>query len=801
MEPDIMPLHASSPPPLDDDGDGEAGSEEDEFGDFGGFSLGVSCSPPGFADPTDSSSSLGQPSSDIKPATRPPNCSFNNPIKQSQPTSTVNSESGRGQKDAGGQDYNTESRVPLTNGYSERDHHSGTNIASAVGACSPREETGFADFTVFTEQAAHPWCCGFTPLGSTEQWDGTAVGTNSSNRQGEQICDPGQEVIMDSEPRPHCADKAKEKVCTMVKHCEKRDAALVLPSQDRHQPQEAAAALDFPPEEPHSGEEESGKPGDSQRGRRHGFNSLQTTEVQEDGEAEEGRDDQEKSISINPQTFSVYESASEDLASFCEDLSFEGPSLDLEPNVSSLASEDQTDWDQTDDEEEEVGNYSNSDSFVVNSVENLPQSQAEKGFHYCDQSATQETSATSNQSQSGTHTEDSFADFKDCSFEHQRDQGHVQTADEGVQSLGNLPPSDSFADFCSAPMQEDGDGSWAEFKVQRAQEEGGTWTQFREQVSSLQTDGSTQEETGRPGQDGVCRRNSCQASLSCRVQQLLLASFPEGEVPAAEGEEEVLSLGALLHARHLPESEEEEEIPELCPGSQWIQQGMWWPPQDLHSAVGLKFQWGGSHTNRTLLRCLGMDTRNIVFIGMKKQPVAVPAFASNLGMLEPTKDSVSAVCSPGHTAVTAQAPPVPRDTTDPSTDSMQEALPSSQLDWSRHGLSSSQDGCSALNLDYFGPEEESRSCSSSCSNSPPPGVDRELYEFTISKVEIDANSSHMEDTLNRLMSTAEKTSTTVRKPQQDEELSAEAVRMISGLPNLSFMQAKVLMFPSILVPK
>uniref|UniRef100_A0A665TN03 Uncharacterized protein n=1 Tax=Echeneis naucrates TaxID=173247 RepID=A0A665TN03_ECHNA len=125
-------------------------------------------------------------------------------------------------------------------------------------------------------------------------------------------------------------------------------------------------------------------------------------------------------------------------------------------------------------------------------------------------------------------------------------------------------------------------------------------------------------------------------------------------------------------------------------------------------------------------------------------------------------------------------------------------------------------GCSALNLDYFGPEE-SRSSSSSCSNSPPPGqhvelkkkvdfmnclsgVDRELYKLTISKWETSANSCHLEDTLNRLMSAAENTSTLIRNPKQDEELSGEADRVIAGLPNLSFMTAKILMFPSVLVP-
>lgn len=521
MESDIMPLHSSSPPPLDDDGDGEAGSEEDEFGDFGGFTLVASCSPTGFAD---SPSSLRYPSPTIKPATHQPNCSINHPVEEPQPTSALNPESGGGQKNMEGQDCSAESHVHLTNGYSVQDLNSVTPIASAVGATSPREETEFADFTVFTEQAAHPWCCGFTPLGSAEQWDDRVKGTNSSNGLGEQICDPAQEVILDSEPRSHCAYKAKENVCT-IKHCEKRDAALVQPSQDHHQPQEAAEALDFPSEEPLYGEEGLGRPGDSKKEGRHSFITVQSADVQEDGESEEEREDQEKSISTVPQTFSVYESVSEDLASFCDDLSFEGPSVDCEPNVSSLASqEDRTDWDQTDDEQEELGNDRHSDSAVHNSVANVRQ--AEKGFHYWEQSATQETSATSSQSQSGTHTEDQFADFRDCSFQDRWDQG--QTADAGEQSLGNLPPSDSFADFCSAPTHEDGGEAWAEFKDQRAQEEGRTWTQFRERVSSLQTDGSTEEEQDRAGEYGVSRRNSCQVGdFSLKTGFIVVALYDD----------------------------------------------------------------------------------------------------------------------------------------------------------------------------------------------------------------------------------------------------------------------------------
>lgn len=500
-----MPFHSSSPPPLDDDG-GEAGSEEDEFGEFGGFSDGVSCTPLGFADSTEPPSSPRQPSSTIKAATGQPNSSFNQqPAEQSQPTSTGNSGASRGQVEVEGQHSNAESSFHFTNGYADR-YNSGTQTATLSGACSPKEETGFADFTVFTEQEAHPWCCGFSPMGSTEQWGGGVGGTNSL---GEKPCDPGHGIVMDSEPRSHCAYKGRENGCTTVKHCEKRDAALVQSSQDHCQSQEAATTFDYPS---HPGDEELGKTADSQRERRHRLNSLQTSELQDYRESEEDVEDRENSVFTVPQTFSEYESATEDIGSFCDDVSFECPSEDLEPNVSSLASqEDQTDWDQTDVEEEELGDYRHSDSFVNNCMANLrlSQSDAEKGLHYCDQSATQETAATSNQS-SATHTNDGFADFKDGSSEHHWDGDHAQTADAGVQSLGSLPPSDSFADFCSAPTQEDGDGSWAEFKEQRAQEEGKTWTQFREQVSSLQTDGDTEEEQDRMGQHRGSKRKSYQ---------------------------------------------------------------------------------------------------------------------------------------------------------------------------------------------------------------------------------------------------------------------------------------------------
>ncbi|XP_073698634.1 aftiphilin a [Garra rufa] len=135
------------------------------------------------------------------------------------------------------------------------------------------------------------------------------------------------------------------------------------------------------------------------------------------------------------------------------------------------------------------------------------------------------------------------------------------------------------------------------------------------------------------------------------------------------------------------------------------------------------------------------------------------------------------------------------------TNSLQESLPPVQFDWSSSGLTNPLDasgGSSLLNLDFFGPVDESPSGTATSI----PGVDPELYELTQAKLDVSGGSNRVVDAFARLMSTVEKTSTsTSRKPvQKEENLSEEARRVIAGLPDLSFMQAKVLMFPSTLTP-
>lgn len=130
------------------------------------------------------------------------------------------------------------------------------------------------------------------------------------------------------------------------------------------------------------------------------------------------------------------------------------------------------------------------------------------------------------------------------------------------------------------------------------------------------------------------------------------------------------------------------------------------------------------------------------------------------------------------------------------------------------------------------------------------GVDPELYELTTAKLDTGGPSSRVADAFARLMSTMEKTSTATRsegalhphatpwqerqrrskhftkarqpeslglvvpplqpppsltscsdrKPRKEEHLSEEAAKVMASLPDLSFMQAKVLMFPATLTP-
>ncbi|KAM4750927.1 aftiphilin a [Anableps anableps] len=358
-------------------------------------------------------------------------------------------------------------------------------------------------------------------------------------------------------------------------------------------------------------------------------------------------------------------------------------------------------------------------------------------------------------------------------------------------AFADFPTSDSFGNFSSAKDGEE-DSGWSAFGEQNQnqnQEEGESWAAFSSVASGAPTAADSREEDWEDGPEAG-RTEPQPGALSSRLEKLFASSFPTCSSQSRAGGERVETLEVLLE----PGGEEER-----CRRSRSAPGGVWTQLQDVHEALGLRYQWGGSHCNKVLLCCLGIDTRNILFTGQKKQPVIVPMYAAGLGMLEPTKEPVKPVSAAEMIASIAQTPPAAAEQSSCGSDPVQEALPPIQFDWSSSGLTNPLDasgGSALLNLDFFGPVEDSGSSSSASI----PGVDPELFELTTAKLDPSGAGSRVADAFARLMSTMEKTSTSTRKPRRDENLSEEASKVIAALPDLSFMQAKVLMFPATLTP-
>ncbi|XP_036190247.1 aftiphilin isoform X2 [Myotis myotis] len=345
--------------------------------------------------------------------------------------------------------------------------------------------------------------------------------------------------------------------------------------------------------------------------------------------------------------------------------------------------------------------------------------------------------------------------------------------------------SDDFADFSSAgPSQvvdwnafEDGQKdscSWAAFGDEQAAESHHrkeAWQSHRtdektDTPETLKTHSVPLATSKGAVAGGYVQETatSVQTALLNRLERIFEACFPSMFV-VPDPEEEVTSLKHLLETNTLPIKTREA----LAESGELLD--VWTELQDIHDAHGLRYQWGGSHSNKKLLCSLGIDTRNILFTGNKKQPVIVPMYAAGLGMLEPTKEPLKPLSAAEKIASIGQTTSMSPEMNTCTSDQFQESLPPVQFDWSSSGLTNPLDG-----------------------------VDPELYELTTSKLEISTSSLKVTDAFARLMSTVEKTSTSTRKPKREEHLSEEAIKVIAGLPDLTFMHAKVLMFPATLTP-
>lgn len=368
---------------------------------------------------------------------------------------------------------------------------------------------------------------------------------------------------------------------------------------------------------------------------------------------------------------------------------------------------------------------------------------------------------------------DEFSDFGHfVSLEKKEDWSTVQGSNDFAEfgTAGSFPQPPEWNAF--EDDQEEG-SSWAAFEDRKtdSQAKSDDWQSFRTDMpSSTDNQIINSESVDLPAfhvseSNLVCEDStlSFQHSLLERLERVIQASFPLPS--AADIEENISPLDLLLCTEQQEETSKSQSTSRLCTAVL----DLWAELQDIHDAFGLKYQWGGSHSNKKLLCSLGIDTRNILFTGNKKQPVIVPMYAAGLGMLEPTKEPLKPLSAAEKIASIGQSSHISPDIS--SSDQLQESLPPVQFDWSSSGLTNPLDG-----------------------------VDPELYALTTSKVECSSASNKVTDAFARLMSTAETTSTSAKKPRRDENLSEEAAKVIASLPDLSFMHAKVLMFPVSLTP-
>ncbi|XP_004850026.1 aftiphilin isoform X2 [Heterocephalus glaber] len=431
---------------------------------------------------------------------------------------------------------------------------------------------------------------------------------------------------------------------------------------------------------------------------------------------------------------------------------------------------------------------------------------SESDLKHTSDSLSEECQMARKSSEAGTEPVSKLKNGQDSEF------GDFDSVPNIQDDCNAFQDSDDFADFSSAgPSQvvdwnafedeQKDDCSWAAFGDQQATE-----AHHRKEVCQSHRTDENIETLGTPKMRSAplatSRRTvasghlqesatSVQTALLNRLEQIFEGCFPSISVPDAE--EEVTSLKHLLETSTLPIKTREA----LAESGELLD--VWTELQDIHDAHGLRYQWGGSHSNKKLLCSLGIDTRNILFTGNKKQPVIVPMYAAGLGMLEPTKEPLKPLSAAEKIASIGQTTTMTAEMNTCTSDQFQESLPPVQFDWSSSGLTNPLDasgGSTLLNLDFFGPVDDS----SSSSSTTIPGVDPELYELTTSKLEISTSSLKVTDAFARLMSTVEKTSTSTRKPKREEHLSEEAIKVIASLPDLTFMHAKVLMFPATLTP-
>ncbi|KFM57387.1 Aftiphilin, partial [Stegodyphus mimosarum] len=198
---------------------------------------------------------------------------------------------------------------------------------------------------------------------------------------------------------------------------------------------------------------------------------------------------------------------------------------------------------------------------------------------------------------------------------------------------------------------------------------------------------------------------------------------------------------------------------------------LWEKLHEVEQTPGLRFQWGVSHSFQQLLRSVNVDYHSIL------RTSSVPIFASSLSLLEPIKGQTSS----------ANHEPEDRNQSSP-----RDPIPPVEFDWNSSGLVNPLDSGQAVStlMDLSFLSSTETPTSSAVSNH---SFENEF--LNPSPVLTCSESSSKPQILEQLLSKNVSSLPNSNFVHRPSDLSAEATHVLDQLPDLSFMRAKVLMFP------
>ncbi|XP_071834687.1 uncharacterized protein [Apostichopus japonicus] len=350
----------------------------------------------------------------------------------------------------------------------------------------------------------------------------------------------------------------------------------------------------------------------------------------------------------------------------------------------------------------------------------------------------------------GDEDDDDFAEFSAFKTD---DHAPVLS---GVSTSAATSKEPSFAAFDAFSGQESSTGSdWASFGTANSQKEKesndhfGDFGNFEAPRSNLKFDDEDDEDDFASFESSRSS-SSVNKGASLRVNQVLDGCFPNSAVSLISS----LSISLQPLSSLINSSEAHPVSGSLKLANKSTNGlGVWAVLSDMENTKAMGYQWTKSDSKKKLLSSLGLDERNI----LASRLGGVPKFAPDLGMLQPSK--------PG------EVPPQPETPLGQEEQSLpvEESVPKVEFDWSGSGLINPLDVPSIDPdiLDLEAPPIPSPALAPSKSTFKP--LDEIMKSSSISMVQ--------------------------QPSKRESDLSGEANRVLDGLPDLSFMLTKVLMFP------